>query len=761
MAGHGKPKLDQELQIKDIRRQLGDHLGCLELRMESKLSLLAEFQEFFKRRGEVEYEYARSLERLCERFERNTKQRNLRNEVRSTFNLWSTVLAETRKMSRERASLAEAMASEMVARLEVMVKDVQGLTKKCKDICVDIQDQFLKELRDLSEQTKVYQHSCHNTSEAYAKVCKSKEKMDSIKGPSSRKKAEEKFKEKQKQYKIQKHLLLKNRNDYLLGISRCNALSTQYFSMDVMDIVEHMDFDYHDSFRRLMVAYKDSERETCEAVMQSGETLVEQTRPLNFENDLHYFLSEYSGPFTAPNYFQFVNFEGDDVSAFKVNTDDIFKRWSKTMADLKEEIQTLQIQREEDIKTIQHIQQVNLKRYQVTSIDDALAVIEDNGDGGGLDSSKERGNSSLERGLSLITRGGQAIVLSQKGKKDTLFFTLQISQRRILRADRLAVATAQLDILERAFNDQKVPPVPVSVDSQGRAIPGEVPQLFGGEIVKYILATGCEIPLIVESCVRAIEAGGIKMEGLFRVPGPAAVLDELRIAFEEGRDPLAGINPGKLDVAAVASTLKAYFRELNTPLFPTNKYQDFINCTRHEDHQSRLDALISTIHSLPPQVVCAMRFLFRFLHRVSLHSAENKMGPANLALVFGPTLTRAPDSLDPRQLHNDVPSVNMLILMCIENHEYIFGETEETGETPLASPTQDIIEQAIPLSTSPPAEPPSAPPAAPPAAQDSSQQVSGGFGGELPPPPCPPKPSEEVELPPDDAPPPPDRKSVV
>ena len=127
----------------------------------------------------------------------------------------------------------------------------------------------------------------------------------------------------------------------------------------------------------------------------------------------------------------------------------------------------------QDIKTIQHIQQVNLKRYQVTSVDDALAVIEDNGDSGGLDNSKDRGTSSLERGLSLITRGGQAIVLSQKGKKDTLNFTLQvlqyslltmecdrlppqISQRRILRADRLAVANAQLDVLERAFNDQKV-----------------------------------------------------------------------------------------------------------------------------------------------------------------------------------------------------------------------------------------------------------------------------------------------------------------
>ena len=136
---------------------------------------------------------------------------------------------------------------------------------------------------------------------------------------------------------------------------------------------------------------------------------------------------------------------------------------------------------------------------------------------------------------------------------------------------------------------------------------------------------------------------------------------------------MANCSQNKLDVAAVASTLKAYFRELVVPLFPTDKYQDFINCTRLEDAQSRLDALSATIQTLPSQVIPVMRFLFRFLYRVSLHSLENKMGSANLALVFGPTLTRAPDSLDPRQLHNDVPSINILIQMCIEGHEYIFG----------------------------------------------------------------------------------------
>lgn len=72
-----------------------------------------------------------------------------RNEVRSTFNLWSTLLAETRKMSRERASFAEVMASEMVARLEVMVKDVHGLTKR-------VSNQFLKQC------VRTCTHNTHN-----------------------------------------------------------------------------------------------------------------------------------------------------------------------------------------------------------------------------------------------------------------------------------------------------------------------------------------------------------------------------------------------------------------------------------------------------------------------------------------------------------------------------------------------------------------------------------------------------------------------
>ena len=73
------------------------------------------------------------------------------------------------------------------------------------------------------------------------------------------------------------------------------------------------------------------------------------------------------------------------------------------------------------------MEHVNLKRYQVTTVDDALAVLEDNGEQTQLDLSGGRGTASLERGLSLTTKAGQAIQLSQKGKKDTVFFTLQVN----------------------------------------------------------------------------------------------------------------------------------------------------------------------------------------------------------------------------------------------------------------------------------------------------------------------------------------------
>ena len=51
-----------------------------------------------------------------------------------------------------------------------------------------------------------------------------------------------------------------------------------------------------------------------------------------------------------------------------------------------------------------------------------------------------------------------------------------------------------------------------------------------------------------------------------------------------GKNPLTapGKEKYKTDINAIASTLKAYFRELQTPLFPMDKYTEFIACAREQ-----------------------------------------------------------------------------------------------------------------------------------------------------------------------------------
>ena len=102
----------------------------------------------------------------------------------------------------------------------------------------------------------------------------------------------------------------------------------------------------------------------------------------------------------------------------------------------------------QDVKTVQHMEQVNLKKYRITSVEDALSVLEEAGDAmvyiyihihilllssaylslpqSVEAGSQSRGSASLDRGLSYQTKASQAISLSQRGKKDALHFTLGV-----------------------------------------------------------------------------------------------------------------------------------------------------------------------------------------------------------------------------------------------------------------------------------------------------------------------------------------------
>ena len=59
---------------KDIRLQLNEQLRCLDVRVESQISLIQELQEFYRRRGEVELDYSKSLEKLAKNLQLRHKE---------------------------------------------------------------------------------------------------------------------------------------------------------------------------------------------------------------------------------------------------------------------------------------------------------------------------------------------------------------------------------------------------------------------------------------------------------------------------------------------------------------------------------------------------------------------------------------------------------------------------------------------------------------------------------------------------------------
>ena len=79
-----------------------------------------------------------------------------------------------------------------------------------------------------------------------------------------------------------------------------------------------------------------------------------------------------------------------------------------------------------------------------------------------------------------------------------------------------------------------LPPKPSKQRRVGKAPIVGRPKVFNCNLEEYVEATGEAIPLIIRSCVRAINLYGMHHEGVFRVSGLQAEINDMKNAFEKG-----------------------------------------------------------------------------------------------------------------------------------------------------------------------------------------------------------------------------------
>uniref|UniRef100_A0AAQ5YA91 SLIT-ROBO Rho GTPase activating protein 1b n=1 Tax=Amphiprion ocellaris TaxID=80972 RepID=A0AAQ5YA91_AMPOC len=660
MSNSNKSKKDKEIlaeyesQVKDVRTQLVEQQRCLEQQTEMRVQLLQDLQDFFRKKAEIETEYSRNLEKLAERFMAKTRSTKDHQQYKkdqnllSPVNCWYLLLNQVRRESKDHATLSDLYLNNVITRLTHISEDSARLLKRSKEIIFQLQEDLMKLLNELYTVMKTYHMYHAETINAETKLREAERQEGRVKGVSGsgggvepvfglrieerhqRRNAArkmEKMREKRKaKYSENKLKALKARNEYLLTLEATNASVFKYYIHDLPDIIDCCDLGYHSSLSRSLRTYLSAEL-SLEASRRAGlEVLEGAVEGLDPARDRQRLLGLYPTAFCPPQRFSFQAHMGDAVTQI-ASQPQVQAELTLRLTQLQTRLASLKIENEEVKKTW---------GATLTTLQD-MTVLDD------YDVSQSFTHSPSSESVKSSVSDGYlnkpSLAKRRANQQETELFYFTKFREYLEGSNLISKLQAKHDILKKALAEGKTSP----------------------------------IPLLVESCIRYINLHGLQHQGIFRVSGSQVEVNDIKNSFERGNDPLID-EESNHDINSVAGVLKLYFRGLENPLFPKDRFNDLISCIRIENMYERAQCIRKILLGVPRATLVVMRYLFAFLNHLSQYSDENMMDAGNLAIVFGPTLLPTPDTLDQVacQAH-----VNEVIKTVILNHDNIFPDTKE------------------------------------------------------------------------------------
>nr|XP_006630700.1 PREDICTED: SLIT-ROBO Rho GTPase-activating protein 3 isoform X2 [Lepisosteus oculatus] len=681
----------------EIRNQLLEQFKCLEQQSEARIQLLQDLQEFFRRKSEIELEYSKSLEKLAERFSSKIRSSREHHQFKkdqhllSPVNCWYLVLNQTRRESRDHATLNDIYMNNVIVRLSQISEDVIRLFKKSKDIGLQMHEELFKVTNELYTVMKTY-HMYHTESISAESKLKEAEKQeekqfsksgdinvnllrheDRPQRRSSVKKIEKMKEKRQAKYSENKLKCTKARNDYLLNLAATNAVVAKYYIHDVSDMIDCCDLGYHASLARTFRTYLSAEY-NLETSRHEGLDIIENAVDnLDARSDKHKIMDMHNQVFCPPMKFEYQPHMGDEVcqvSAQQPVQTELLMRYHQ----LQSRLATLKIENEEVRKTLDATMQTLQDMLTVEDFDVSDAF------------QHSRSTESIKSAASETYMSKLNIAKRRANQQETEVFYFTKFKEYLNGSNLITKLQAKHDLLKQTLGEgeraecgtTRPPTLPPKPQKMRKPRPRSVynHKLFNGNMETFIKDSGQVIPLVVESCIRYINLYGLQQQGIFRVPGSQVEVNDIKNSFERGEDPLTD-DQNEHDINSVAGVLKLYFRGLENPLFPKERFLDLMSTIKLESPAERVHHIQQIIVTLPRTIIIVMRYLFAFLNHLSQYSDENMMDPYNLAICFGPTLMPIPDGQDPVacQAH-----VNEVIKTIIIHHESIFpGHRELDG----------------------------------------------------------------------------------
>uniref|UniRef100_A0A3B4BGV3 Uncharacterized protein n=1 Tax=Periophthalmus magnuspinnatus TaxID=409849 RepID=A0A3B4BGV3_9GOBI len=479
--------LDYDTQIKEVRCQLIDQLKVLDLQLEQKSQQLQDLTDYLRRRGEIESEYARSLDKLAERFTSRIKRNKYivfqlchRKDPgnHSVSNSWVALLSQTRQESKDHNLLSETCSTFIVQPLSHCQEYTQRLAKKSRDICTSLQDGLLKVTTEMQTAWRTYYqyHSDYVSAEGKLKEAEKQEE----KHKTGAKKLERLIEKRQVKVKDIYLKCSKARNDYLLNLSAANASVNKYYLQDISTLIDCADTGYHLTLSRVMQAYLSSRMKAQQNLTTGLQQLQGAVSALDQSHDRDTLLQDHYNAFSMPLRFNYQPHDEDQVwpltSLFAWILFNVFNAsFSITQTFLSSvSVRPSVARRKTNLQELENVYFTRVKDFLV--------------------------NSSL--------------VSKLQAKHDLLKVALEKGITSAFLTNKIFKNLSSANLL----HNQK---------------------LFNGDMLSFIKASGQQIPIVVESCIRFINLNG--------------------------EDPLT---EQRYNLDSVAGVLKLYFRGLKNPLFP-------------------------------------------------------------------------------------------------------------------------------------------------------------------------------------------------
>ncbi|KAL2916168.1 hypothetical protein HK105_204259 [Polyrhizophydium stewartii] len=191
-----------------------------------------------------------------------------------------------------------------------------------------------------------------------------------------------------------------------------------------------------------------------------------------------------------------------------------------------------------------------------------------------------------------------------------------------------------------------------------------------------------------------LNLNGCKTEGIFRVPGDAEAVSDLRCRIDKDEYDYTGIN----DPNVPSSLLKLWLRELADPLIPAEYYGQCVQVGQEDGRAS-----LHELYQSATQIVESLPDVNRKIVAEPQNQPVTKMTVANIAMVFAPNFLRCPSD-NPATIFENTKFEQAFLRILIVGGKPMQGAGSTHASAVSGSPAKQVASDAADPGAQPPAD---------------------------------------------------------